>query len=305
MRWLLGINDCFAVKRWPRPAEWASVVRDDLGLDVVQHSFDLVDLDAPADAVSAQAAEVRAAVAAHDLTLHSTFTGLAAYSSNLLLHPDADARDRAEDWYRRAIDFTALVGGASTGGHVGAFSVADAGDPARRAMLTTDLRSRLHRLAAAAKEAGLVYLVLENLAAAREPATIAGVRALLTAGDPTHVPVRLCLDVGHMCVPGTAGDDRDPYTWAASLGSVAPIVQIQQSDEDGDHHWPFTPARNAEGRIDADRLLDALEASGASEVALVLEVIPPFEQDDGAVLADLRASAAYWRDALERRGVPA
>jgi len=302
MRWLLGINDCFAVKRWPRPAEWASIVRDDLGLDLVQHSFDLVDLDARAEAVAAQAAEVRAAAAAHHLALHSTFTGLAAYSSNLLLHPDEDARDRAEAWYRRAIDFTALVGGVATGGHVGAFSVADAGDQVRREALTAELRGRLRRLSVASRGAGLDYFMVENLAAAREPATIAGVRALLTDGDPTHVPVRLCLDVGHMCVPGTEGDDRDPYAWAVSLGSVAPIVQLQQSDADGDHHWPFTPGRNAEGRIDADRLLDALEASGASEVALVLEIIPPFEQDDDAVLADLRASATYWRRALARRG---
>jgi sugar phosphate isomerase/epimerase len=302
MRARLGVNDCFAVKRWPQPWEWARIVRDDLGLDVVQHSLDLVDLEASADVLASQAADVRTAAAAHGLTIHSTFTGLAAYSSNLLLHPDAAARDRAEAWYRRAIDFTALAGGVATGGHVGAFSVADWRDPGRRASLSAELVERLGRLAAASRAAGLDCFVVENLAAAREPATMAGVRALLTAGDAAHVPIRLCLDVGHMCVPGTVGDDRDPYAWARALGSVAPVVQLQQSDAAGDHHWPFTPARDVEGRIEADRLLDALEASGATEVALVLEVIPPFEQDDDEVLADLRASAAYWREALARRG---
>ncbi len=39
----LGINTCFAVKRWPRPADWAPIVRDTLGLDLVQVSLDLVD----------------------------------------------------------------------------------------------------------------------------------------------------------------------------------------------------------------------------------------------------------------------
>ena len=63
-------------------------MRDELGLDLVQHSLDLVDLDAPAGEVTGQADRVRAACAAAGLTLHSTFTGLAAYSSNLLLHPD-------------------------------------------------------------------------------------------------------------------------------------------------------------------------------------------------------------------------
>ena len=91
----LGINTCFAVKRWPQPERWAALVRDELGLDLVQHGLDLVDLDAPPGEVAGQAEQVRAACAAAGLTLHSTFTGLAAYSSNLLLHPDPAARERA------------------------------------------------------------------------------------------------------------------------------------------------------------------------------------------------------------------
>jgi hypothetical protein len=80
------------------------------------------------------------------------------------------------------------------------------------------------------------------------------------------------------------------------------VVQLQQSDAEGDHHWPFTAALNARGRIDADRVLAALDRSGADEVFLILEVIPPFEQDDDQVLDDMVASAAYWRDALARHG---
>jgi hypothetical protein len=41
MRLRLGINNCFAVKRWPRPEDWAPVIRDRLDLRLVQHSFDL------------------------------------------------------------------------------------------------------------------------------------------------------------------------------------------------------------------------------------------------------------------------
>jgi len=100
---------------------------------------------------AAEPGRLRAGCAAAGLTLHSTFTGLAAYWSNLLLHPDSAARERARSWYRRAVDFTATA---------------------------------------------------------------------------------------------------------------------------------------------------ALDASGATEVALIIEVIPPFEQDDDEVLSGLRQSAEYWRDAL-------
>jgi hypothetical protein len=145
--------------------------------------------------------------------------------------------------------------------------------------------------------------MVENLAAAGEPSTMAMIRELLTDGDDAHVPIRLCLDVGHMCVPGTSGADRDPYAWLRELGPSAPVIQLQQSDAEGDHHWPFTDRFNALGRIEADRVIDALGEGGVEESALLLEVIPPFEQADDDVLDDLARSVDYWREALGRRGV--
>jgi sugar phosphate isomerase/epimerase len=298
----LAINTCFAVKRWPRAEQWASIVSEDLGLGVVQHSLDLVDLSAPGDAVAAQAAELRKACAAAGLELTSTFTGLIAYSSSLMLHPEEASRRRAVAWYERAIEFTALAGAARTGGHVGSLSHADHADPARRGELWRELTGSLARLAGVARHAGLDGLLVENMACAREPASMADVRSLMTAGDERRVPVELCLDVGHQCVPGASGDELDPYAWLRRLGSRAPVVHLQQTDAEGDHHWPFTPARNAVGRIEAPRVLEALQASGAARVELVIEVIPPFEQDDRQVLEDLRATVAHWRAALRDVG---
>jgi hypothetical protein len=293
----LGVNTCFAVKRWPRPQDWGPVVRDRLGLRLVQHSFDLVDREA------ADPAGFRDAVGTAGLDVGSTFTGLAAYSANMLLHPSAETREAAEGWFEWAIGWTADIGAAATGGHVGAFSVADWDAPRARAARWEDLRSALYRLAATARRADLEMLVVENLAVAREPSTMAMIRELVTDGDIDHVPVRLCLDVGHMCVPGTASNDRDPYAWLRSMAPLTGQVQLQQSDAGGDHHWPFTPARNREGRIDADRVIDALGEGGTHRMDLLLEVIPAFEQPDGEVLDDLAASVDYWSEALVRRGV--
>jgi len=293
----LGINTCFAVKRWPRPEDWAPIVRDELGLDLVQHSLDLVDTEAGEAELRQEATALREACDGAGLALHSTFTGLAAYSSNLLMHPDPAWRSRALEWYRQVIDFTAVAGAASTGGHVGACSVADWRDPRCRAKRWHELQASLRLLAADARRAGLGSLMIENLAAAREPSTMDDVRSLLTEGDAGHVPIVLCLDVGHQCVPGATGAETDPYAWLAQLGSFAPVVQLQQSDAVADHHWPFTPAANRAGRIEADRVLRAIEASGATEVALILEIIPPFEAADDQVVDDLRVSAEYWRQA--------
>ena len=303
MRLQLGINNCFAVKRWPRAADWAPLIRDRIGLEHIQVSLDLVDLESGDAAIARQAAEVREAAAAAGLQVHSTFTGLAAYSYNLLLHPTEEGRAAARSWYQRAIAFTAAIGAGGTGGHVGAFDVPSWRDLQRRAVLWADLKASLDGLAGDARRAGQRFILVENLAAAREPSTIAQFQDLITAGDADHVPISLCLDLGHQCVPGTTGDDRDPYAWLRQLGRLAPVIQLQQSDADSDHHWPFTAARNREGRIDADRVIDALGEGGVEESLLALEMIPPFEQDDDEVLADLVESAVYWREALERHGV--
>lgn len=301
MRVRLGINTCFAVKRWPRVEDWAPIVRDRLGLRLVQHSLDLVADGASRSDATALADAVRLA----GLELHSTFTGLAAYSDNLLLGPEPAGRRAAATWFDWAIDWSASAGAVATGGHVGAFSVPDWTDAGRRADLWRELQASLAALSRHARQAGLEYLLVENLAAGREPSSMAMIRDLVTEGDDARVPVRLCLDVGHMCAPGTTGMDRDPYAWLRELGRAAPVVQLQQSDAIGDHHWPFTAERNGAGRIDADRVIDALDAGGVEETALILEVIPPFEQDDGAVLDDLAASADYWREVLDRRGLDA
>jgi D-erythrulose 1-phosphate 3-epimerase len=294
----LGINTCFAVKRWPEPAAWADLVRQRLGLTLVQHSLDLVEPTSPAAQLKVEAAAVRRACSEFGVEVHSTFTGLSAYSSNLLLHPDSEARALAEEWYARMIDFTVALGAGATGGHIGALSALDSSNDARRAELTRQLGGSMERLTRRARHAGLFAFLIENLAPAREPSTFASVEGLLAPGDESHVPVRLCLDVGHMCTPGLAGPETDPYAWLTRFGRSTEVVHLQQSDSSGDHHWPFTEETNRVGRIEAERVLSALDASGAEEVALILEVIPPFEAADDQVLRDLEASVHYWQAAL-------
>jgi len=303
MRARLGVNNCFAVKRWPRPDDWAQIVRDELGLDIVELSLDLVeDIDSPGGRERA-AGQIRSALGRHGLRAETVFTGLAAYSLNLLMHPEDTRRRAAVDWYEGVVDLAARVGARGAGGHVGAMSVPDWSDPARRAERWSGLRQSLAEIAAAARAARLGHLLVENLASHREPSTIAGVETLLSDGDAAHAPVRLCLDVGHQCAPGTTGTDRDPYAWLAHFGARLGEVQLQQSDGLADRHWPFTPERNEAGRIDPGRVLDTLAGAGAEDVLLVLEVIPAFEQDDEQMLAELRTSAELWKAALTERGM--
>jgi D-erythrulose 1-phosphate 3-epimerase len=299
----LGINNCFAVKRWPRPDDWASIVADELGLDTVELSLDLLDGPDTEAARDRMAEQIRVALVRHGLRADTVFTGLAAYSLNLLMHPDRDYRDAAVRWYFNAIDLTAQLGATAVGGHVGTLSVLDSAHPARRAQRWADLRYHLSELAAYADQCGLDHLLVENLVTDREPSTMALIEGLLTERSVAHAPIRLCLDLGHPFVCGGSPRDCDPYAWVEHFGPRIAEVQLQQSDGLADHHWPFTPEHHAAGRVDPGQVLDTLAKAGVTEALLVLEVIPAFEADDQQVLRDLRASTEVWRAALAERGL--
>jgi D-erythrulose 1-phosphate 3-epimerase len=286
----LGINNCFAVKRWPLADEWAQIVGEELELDLVQHSLDLG---------IGQADDVREACRRFDVRVESVFTGLAAYSMGSMLSPCPAQRASGFTLWSDALRFAGELGAASFGGHVGSLSRADADDDRRRRARWSELERHLHDLRAIAPRFGVGTLLVENMACDREPCRMSEIESLMSEASDERAAVSLCLDVGHQCVPGASGDEADPYAWLRLMGRRASVIHLQQSDASGDHHWPFTSTYNRLGRIDAPRVLEALEDAGVDEVAMILEVIPTFEADDRQVLQELGESVDYWKDALD------
>ena len=68
-----------------------------------------------------------------------------------------------------------------------------------------------------------------------------------------------------------------------------------------DHHWPFTAATNEHGVIRRAACWMRWMPRGPSDIALILEVIPAFEADDDAVVGTWPSRSAYWREALDER----
>ena len=296
----LGINTCFAVKRWPEPEQWVRIVKHELGLDYCQFSFDLVDPLLDESTTKAYANAVRELAVTHNLLIHSTFTGLAAYSWSQLLHPQLSMRVAANRWYERAIDFTANLGATGMGGHIGAFSVQDATNQERKQMLLHELQERLSALSYYAMGKGLSHLLFENMAVTREWGhSIEEAQWLTNLNTNGGVPLVLCLDVGHPCAlhTGTASDDY--LAWFASPWPHLPVVHLQQTDNTGDHHWPFTRNYNARGMIKVEYIIEAIQPwLMIGDVYLFLEPIHPFEAEDNVVLDELRESVEYWQEAL-------
>lgn len=286
----LGVNLCYAAKRWPEPAQWGEQVGRRWGLKCVQFSFDLMDPRAAAPARQRMCAEVRKAAETYGFTVRSAFIGGGAYAYNLLAHPFAEFREDAASWCELAAAASEQLGAVAVGGPVAALSMADLNDPARREAVTERLVEGMRGFARAGARHGQEYVLWEPTPIARELSVdIDETKRLLermNRGVP--IPVKLCLDVGHQCAGGgMSGANLDTYLWLRELGAYAPVIHLQQSDGIMDRHWPMTKAYNERGLVRMDRVLEALHRSGAREADLYPEIIFAFEYDEESILREM------------------
>jgi sugar phosphate isomerase/epimerase len=287
----LGVNLSFCVKRWVTPELWAPLVRERLGLELVQFSFDLVDPAWPDDVLLGCARAIREASARHGLTVHSAFVGLAHYTYSQLLHPWPELRDVAEAWLVRAYRFAARAGIARVGGPLGAIAARPDGTTAEALDEADyhDLIARMHRLATAAAREGLTELYVEPTPLRREwPWTIAQAQRMLADTAGTAVPWKLCLDWGHATFAPLYGAADGMAAWCHALAPHVGIVHLQQTDFRFDRHWDFTE----QGGVDPRRAAALQRDAGLADRPVFLEVFYPFERDDAAVLEAMRRSAA-------------
>jgi len=177
-------------------------------------------------------------------------------------------RTDALNWYANAINVTSRLGVKVTGGHVAALSCSDYADTEKRRFMRRILIENLQHLSSLAAYKGLELFLWEPMPLLREPPC--------AIDDAKHL-----LNV---------------YAWLSELASESPVIHLQQTDGKGDRHWPFTEKYNETGIIKPDRVLDAIEKSGAKEVFLALEIIHPFEASETEVLDDLEKSVRYWKD---------
>ncbi|MBI1758170.1 MAG: TIM barrel protein [Actinobacteria bacterium] len=290
----LGVNLCFAVKRMPEPERWAAFVREDLGLDHVQFTFDLLDPWWPEPHRSNLIRRTAAAAQAHDLSIHSAFVGLAHYVPSGLLDPDPDARAVAKTWWWNAVDVAAALGAGAVGGPLGTISDADFAAPASRQQRYDDLLDALSEIGGHASESGLSEVLIEPTPIARElPATIDKCARLL--GDLAGrgvTNVGLTLDTGHMTFQPLHGQGAAVDDWIHRLGSRIRQIHLDNSDGNGDPHWGWPDAR---GSFDVAGLAEQLRGAGLGDISVVLEVYPRFEDDSGHVLDLIRSSIDHCR----------
>jgi len=289
----LGINLGFAINRYIEPEVWSRIVTQELGLKYIQFVADLLNPFWPEDYVRSQTERIVTAKNHYGFQIESMFTS-AFTRVNHLMNPDEEARRFWYGWFERFLGIGAKFGAKSLGSHFGILTFDSYDDPRKREFLIESAVKSWQKLSFRAKELGYEYLIFEPMSVPREMGATAAEALSLMKRVNGHcgVPMRCCLDIGHAPDPR----ERDPYPWIEKLGAVSPVIHLQQTMLNHSNHAPFTPENNADGVIQAERVLESLRKSGAADTLLCFEISHREHSDtDFRVIEDLKESVRYWR----------
>ena len=103
---ILAMDNCFAYKRWTRPSDWMSVMRD-LGIRYIEASADteLDPLYMGKDYLSDWVHDVREAEQSSSMKVANLYSGHGTYTTLGLSHTDIRVRERfVEQWFKPMID---------------------------------------------------------------------------------------------------------------------------------------------------------------------------------------------------------
>lgn len=289
----LGINMGFANNKYPEPHVWTKIVAEEIGVKYVQFVADLLNAFLPDDILEEQVEQIAENTEKYGLQITSTF--LSSFTRvNHFMNPDAKQRKLWLSWFKKFASISARMGAKMTGGHPGILTFHDYDDPLRREAVTAEGIKHWQELSWYCRDLGMTCMIFEPMSIPREFAnTVEETKELLDRlNDGAGIPFKLCLDPGHAPHPS----DRDPYRWIRELGSVSPIIHLQQTEAGHSRHWPFTSAYNEIGIIHPEKVIEALEASGATEAELVFEIYHREAwSSEFTIIQDHRESVEYWR----------
>lgn len=289
----LGINLGFAINKYIEPRVWSRIVAEDLKLRHVQFVADLLNPFLPKEYIDKQVAEIQACTREYGINVESVFTS-AFTRVNHLANPDEEARKIWIQWFKDFFTIAAKLGAKNGGSHFGIMTFATYNDPsARERMIELNVKG-WQELSFFAKEIGFDCLIFEPMSVPREMGNTIeeSIELMERVNANCGVPMRICLDVGHAPHP----EQRDPYPWIEKLGAYSPVVHLQQTELNKSNHWPFLPEYNEKGIIKPEKVLSALEKSGAKDALMAFEISHREHWDtDFRIIDDLKTSVEYWR----------
>jgi sugar phosphate isomerase/epimerase len=198
----LAIDNCFASKRWTRPADWARIVKE-LGISYVEASADneCDPLYADPGYLEDWLHDVESACEETGVRVVNLYSGHGTYATLGLASPDRRNQERIQNQWLKVMIRNAARLRAGLGFYCHAFNEDTLQDPAAYAAAEGGLYSRLAELAAYAGAHDVKFIAVEQMYSPHQiPWTLRGARKFLKeVWARSRSPLYLTLDTGHQC----------------------------------------------------------------------------------------------------------
>lgn len=297
MKYNFGINTGFAVNRFCEPDHLFKFIKQDLKINNVQLSADLLSPFYGNKILFKQIKKYKKEVKKNSIHISSLFTG-AFTRLNHLAHSDKDIQKFWIKWFKTLIDIASELECETIGSHFGIFSYNDDNNSKLRKIRLKQNIENWHQVADYGKKNGLKDIIWEPMSISREQGeTINKCRKLHNdVNKKSPLPFKLCVDVDHGELTSKNKKDIDPYQWLAIFAKDIKVVHLKQSLNDKGGHWPFTAKYNKLGKIKPNKVISALKNNGCKNVDLILEL--SFRERnpvDRNALKDIKQSVNFWK----------
>lgn len=292
----LGLNLSFATKRWMDPVELAKMCREEFNVKHIQFTWDLIDPWWPAMRRDVLAKEYREAFEANGLTIDATFGGIASYTYAQLLAPTENQREISFEFFKRAVDLTAVMGVGILGSPVGGMTYRDAKDPSKRDERYHCMIEYLNQIAEYAKRNGLKEIHIEATPLITEfPHSPEVCVKMMQDLEGSAIPFKLLIDWGHALFLPLMQEEANMELWLKTCAPYIGSIHLQQTDGLLDRHWDFTK----EGIVTPQLIKKATEEAGLDDIIQYIEVVPAFEAFDDEVLDGMKKTMEYLHKELD------
>ncbi len=197
----IAVDNRFASKRWTRPADWMSLIKD-MGITLVEASADTeCDPLYNGEAYIADwIVEAKRCSERFGVRVVNLYSGHGTYATLGLTHTDERVRNRIRDQWVKAHANTARQLDAGLGFFAHAIPEPVLQEPGAYQGYLQELYGNLADLASYAAQIGLRSIGVEQMYSPHQPPwTIKGAKTLLEAVYQTaRAPFYLTLDLGHM-----------------------------------------------------------------------------------------------------------
>lgn len=196
----LSIDNCFASKRWTRPADWIRIIKE-LGINYVEVSADneCDPLYADPGYLEDWLSEVESASAETGVKIANLYSGHGTYATLGLAHTDRRNQERMQDQWLKVMIRNAARLRAGLGFYCHAFNEDILQDPKLYAAAEEALYARLAELAKYANAQTLRFVAVEQMYSPHQiPWTVPGARKFLKeVWERGQNSLLLTLDTGH------------------------------------------------------------------------------------------------------------